>query len=250
MLALIRQAQQESKAKVFTVLRAVLTRWTSHYLAFRRLLDLKASLIKIAGDEDFRSPADKLFVQGKKESKENARKMLKRINGPNSTKFWADLVSLVRYLRPLSIAANVLQSSHARLDDVILTFGFLVLEFQAMSQLHNPQHKLAAAAVIDSVEKRWREVDQEVFIAAVIANPRYRFRPFARIDQLHRNGICALFERLFKRFFKRMPTSTFYAEISAYLDGNGTYHGIDRALESAESAALSVSNFSRSHGYI
>ena len=39
-LALLREVQQTNSLHVLAVIRAVLTRWTAHYLAYRRLLEI------------------------------------------------------------------------------------------------------------------------------------------------------------------------------------------------------------------
>lgn len=54
-LALIKQTQHDLKLNQVSVIRPVLTRWTSHYLAFRRLLELKPCLSVIASQEVARS---------------------------------------------------------------------------------------------------------------------------------------------------------------------------------------------------
>ena len=37
-----------------------------------------------------------------------------------------------RHLEPLAIAANITQASFCRLDEVLLTFGYLVMQYQKM----------------------------------------------------------------------------------------------------------------------
>lgn len=43
-LALLRELQMSTMGKTLTIICAVLTRWLSHYLAYRRLLDVRPSL--------------------------------------------------------------------------------------------------------------------------------------------------------------------------------------------------------------
>jgi hypothetical protein len=39
-LALLREVQRTNSLRILTVIRAVLTRWTAHYLAYRHLLEI------------------------------------------------------------------------------------------------------------------------------------------------------------------------------------------------------------------
>jgi len=79
-----------------------------------------------------------------------------------------DFPSVVHHLRPLGIAANVIQSQFCRLDTVLLTFGLLIVTYQAMT---DPDDLPGCTAIINSLEKRWSKTDQEIFIATLIMNP-------------------------------------------------------------------------------
>ena len=58
-----------------TVIRGVLTRWTSHYLAYRRLLELHPALVALATD-------DRLFLSGTAETHAKTREMLPVLQNP------------------------------------------------------------------------------------------------------------------------------------------------------------------------
>lgn len=73
-----------------------------------------------------------------------------------------------RHLEPLAIAANVTQAAFCCLDTVLLTFGFLVMQYKRMS---DEGDRIASHSIISSLEKRWMAADQDIFIAAVIVNP-------------------------------------------------------------------------------
>lgn len=69
-----------------SVIRAVLTRWTSHYLAYRRLYELRHALQGLA-DTDSRRPEDeRVVIFGDANSKRKARLMVGIIQDPS---FWA-----------------------------------------------------------------------------------------------------------------------------------------------------------------
>jgi hypothetical protein len=96
-LALIRETQASLNKTTVSVLRIVLTRWTAHFLAYRRLLELRQSLDIIVTQEENRPDDKKLTIKGKREAKEHARKMMKLIQNPV---FWRSIARFV-YLRSL-----------------------------------------------------------------------------------------------------------------------------------------------------
>ncbi len=79
------------------------------------------------------------------------------------------------HLEPLAIAANITQSGHCRLDNVLLTFGALVLQYK---DLNDEDELPVKQALIESIEKRWWKADRDVFVAAVILNPFIKVRPY------------------------------------------------------------------------
>ena len=97
-------------------------------------------------------------------------------------------------LEPLAIAANVTQAAFCRLDTVLLTFGFLVMQYE---QTTDEADCTASKSIISSLEKRWMAADQDIFIATVIVNPFFRADPFARHPRFVVAGIIELLARLY-----------------------------------------------------
>lgn len=64
-------------ARTVAVLRAVLTRWTAHYLAYRRLLELRPSLMMLIQNDETEVAAgrESFLVTGDRRAKEKARDM-------------------------------------------------------------------------------------------------------------------------------------------------------------------------------
>lgn len=71
-LALIQETQRSLNKVAVSVLRIVLTRWTAHFLAFRRLLELRQALDIIVTQEENRAEDQKLIIKGRREAKEQA----------------------------------------------------------------------------------------------------------------------------------------------------------------------------------
>ena len=150
---------------------------------------------------------------------------------------------VTRYLEPLAIAANITQSSFCRMDQVLLTFGYLILQYAQPAMADDP---IARDAIINSLEKRWSKADQELFIASVLINPFYRSTPFTEHHtfSLAYAGQCSLFSRLWMRFNNSTlpPPSEFLCQADDFIRGYGAYAELQREINNEMNAAhLSVS---------
>lgn len=74
-------ANPSQTRRVLSVIRAVLTRWTAHYLAFRRLLDLRITLDILVKQERERGN-DAKIVTGDAASRRKAKEMIELIDDP------------------------------------------------------------------------------------------------------------------------------------------------------------------------
>lgn len=76
----------------YAILRAVLTRWTAHYNAYRRLLDLYVPLTRLVNHDAKYSGSEnerqRILITGNKKAQEKAGAMVKIIRDPI---FWHKL---------------------------------------------------------------------------------------------------------------------------------------------------------------
>jgi len=123
------------------------------------------------------------------------------------------------------------------MDEVLLTFGSLFMQYHAMNDDKDVQD-----AILSSLEKRWAKADQEVFIAAVLVNPLFRVSPFRQLDFLNRSGIRALFTWLWKRFYpSSQPPFEFSTHVFNFIDGNGFFLELDESVKyELQSATMEV----------
>jgi hypothetical protein len=133
-----------------------------------------------------------------------------------------------RHLEPLAIVANIIQAAFCRLDDVLMAFGYLVMIYREMKDAEDLD---GCRAIIESIERRWKKADQDVFIAAVILNPFYCTAPFAPLDFLNNAGIHALLNRLWVRFYGQgnngqQPPPDFHTHITEYLNSSGYFKNL------------------------
>jgi len=92
LLAILQKAQMDATGSAKAVIRAVITRWTSHYMAIKRLLELKPSLMSVVYADEARSTPDKLIVIGDAKAKRKAHAMIGIIKNPL---FWYSLARSV-----------------------------------------------------------------------------------------------------------------------------------------------------------
>jgi hypothetical protein len=141
----------------------------------------------------------------------------------------AILFRIARYLEPLAIAANVVQESFCRLDQVLLTFGFLLMQYRNEKMNEDP---VGRDAIIASIEARWDKSDQEVFVCAVFINPFYRTLPFnASLPCFNYTQIRLLLTRLYVRFYGVQPEPLFMTHAYDFLNGAGIFQGLDSQIK-------------------
>lgn len=143
---------------------------------------------------------------------------------------------MVRHLQPLAVAANITQAAFCRLDEVLMTFGHLVLQYTEMAKA-DTEDNVACTAIIKSIETRWSKADQEVFIAAVVVNPFYQNTPFAPLRQLTLHGIQMMLYRLWLRFYKTEPPELLSEQVKEYLTETGLFSDLKTIRGMAQIAA-------------
>jgi hypothetical protein len=103
-LALLRTAQMEATGVTSAVIRAVLTRWTAHYMAYKRLLELQPILTSEIYHDEARAANAKKIVTGDAASKAKAVRMIAVIKDPL---FWHSMTRFVTF----SVSVPVLMTS-------------------------------------------------------------------------------------------------------------------------------------------
>ncbi|EKM58875.1 uncharacterized protein PHACADRAFT_85843 [Phanerochaete carnosa HHB-10118-sp] len=215
-LAILRKVQEEQGVlSPLTVICTVLTCWISHYLAYRRLLDLKNWITQVVSQDRGRVEAgqESQLVTGDREAKEKANETLAIID---KAIFWHRLARIKVHLTPLALAANILQSTSSRLDHVALVFGTLFLRSTNLAE-----DKDADANEEKICGARWLDSDQDILVAAVILNPHTRAAP---LKSFRHADIITLLARIWKRLFSSdtVPPA-FYNEVKEYISDTGTY---------------------------
>jgi hypothetical protein len=79
--------------------------------------------------------------------------------------FWCRLKSVVDDLEPICLGLNMNQTDSMRPNQALLTFAGVFLYFQKHSKLS------VVIGMTKRIEKRWKALDQPMFVLALILNP-------------------------------------------------------------------------------
>ena len=128
------------------------------------------------------------------------------------------------------------------MDQVLLTFGYLILQYTQPVMDDDP---IARDAIINSLEKRWSKADQELFIASVLINPFYRSAPFTEHHTFSYAGQRSLFSRLWMRFNNSTspPPPEFLSQADDFIRGSATYAELQREIDDEMRSAHSSVSF-------
>ncbi|GLB45578.1 putative protein of unknown function (DUF 659) [Lyophyllum shimeji] len=152
--------------KVLAFLVGNMTRWNTHFIAFDRLYDLKDPLRRavISRRQD--------IIAGQVGAEKNRQKKQKLEDDAvahceliDDGGFWRRLKSVIDDLEPICLGLNMNQTDAMRPDQALLTFAGIFLYFQK-----HPKHSVANG-MAKRIEKRWKALDQPMFVLALVLNP-------------------------------------------------------------------------------
>lgn len=87
-LGILRDVQISLGKTPLTVIRAVITRWTAHYLAYRRLLELQPTISWVIQDDEARGQESRFIAGTKQAARTKGNEMVKLMK--NSV-FWESI---------------------------------------------------------------------------------------------------------------------------------------------------------------
>lgn len=101
-LALLRQVQETlpGKSGAKAIIRAVLTRWTMHYQAYRRLRELKSVITVVVDDDENRPIKERNIITGDTRAKAKAKEMVSLVK---NEQFWDALSVYVLSSVPITV---------------------------------------------------------------------------------------------------------------------------------------------------
>ncbi|CDO72497.1 hypothetical protein BN946_scf184980.g38 [Trametes cinnabarina] len=201
-LDLLNEAQLFTYKRVLSLIHPALTRWTTNFQSASRLLVLRPALEACVARN-----RQTLVEIGEKSQTSNAKETARRVIASIDDKaFWTRLDRVEAHLKPLAIATNILQASHARLDHVLLTLANLYRIYTSDSVEEDVRNHM-----LSRLELRWKKGagrDQSLFVLAVFFNPYIRGYCFNRAV-LPPATLFQLASDAFARFYDRTPDPAF-----------------------------------------
>lgn len=231
--------------RILALILPVLTRWTSHYLCCRCLLELEKPIQCLVINQN----TTLLLCAGEKP--DAVAKAQSIVNIIQHDSFWDDLrmcvTQLTRrhspanrsyrvksHLEPFAIAANVTQGDSARLDVVLLTLANLFWIFSQPSV--DPAVRIQVHL---SLEKRWKKCDQRVFLLAVVLNPYLRTTCFHQNSPYRTMGkLWCMIRKVYKDMFSSEPNLEFRRTFAQYLDRTGDWSDMEMDLVGWKASAV------------
>ncbi|KAI9066067.1 hypothetical protein FKP32DRAFT_1646435 [Trametes sanguinea] len=215
-LDLLNQAQLFTFKRVLALIHPALTRWTTNFQSASRLLVLRRALEACVARN-----RETLVVIGEKSQTSNAKETARRVIASIDDKaFWDRLDRVEAHLKPLAIATNILQASHARLDHVLLTLANLYRMYGADGVEEDVREHMRSR-----LELRWKKgagKDQSLFILAVFLNPYIRGYCFNRAV-LPPATLYRLATEAFTRFYGCAPDPAFTDALVDYSQRQGEF---------------------------
>ncbi|KAJ6484889.1 ribonuclease H-like domain-containing protein [Mycena sanguinolenta] len=183
-----------NRVVVLAYIVANLTRWTTHCIAFIRLLVLREYLQFAVLQSRGAIIAAQVGAAKSTEAerlKEEATHYCELIS---DTGFWSGLNTVVEDIEPICYETNINQKDSTRADQVLLTLAGLYLHY-----VDHPEPEVSTSLVA-RLEKRWKACDQPLFLVALILNPFEGlscFGPRAKFDHFKATSIVtALYRRI------------------------------------------------------
>ncbi|EJD46725.1 hypothetical protein AURDEDRAFT_123867 [Auricularia subglabra TFB-10046 SS5] len=192
------QSETAQAATPLSYLVANQTRWTTHTLAFKRLLRLETPIRRTAILEKDKIVAAQVGAMTKRKQKaaleKSARTMIATID---DGALWARLATVVDDLEPITYLTNINQADDARPDTSFVSFGGIFLHFEK-----HPDPAICAG-MIKRIEKRWEGMDQPLFFFALVLNPYEKLSRFGDKAGVDVFVLNAELLKLYDRFHSR-----------------------------------------------
>jgi hypothetical protein len=150
---------------ILVFLVACITRWTTHCVAFLRLLHLKPAL-QLGTLQKRQSIIDAQIGAAKSTEKDRLEaEAVSFCNLIDDHTFWNGLEHVVGDMEPICYATNLNQKDSTRADQVLLSLVGIFLHFA-----DHPEPEVRSG-MTQRLEKRWADCDQPLFLLALILNP-------------------------------------------------------------------------------
>ncbi|KAJ7092992.1 ribonuclease H-like domain-containing protein [Mycena belliarum] len=230
--ATISKDRNGGKIIVLAYLVANMTRWTTHFVAFRRLFSLRPALQLGVLQKRAAIIAAEVGAATSTEATRLEEEAIKFCTLIEDASFWSGLETVLGDLEPICLGTNINQKDSTRLDQVLLTLAGIFLRFA-----DHPE-KEVQDKMVSRLEKRWKDCDQPIFLLALVLNPFEKlscFGPRANLNHLKcRNLLISVYRRINSRPDNQDTAEEKNAKEAAvskafmqYLSGTGDFGDFD-----------------------
>ncbi|KAI0042981.1 hypothetical protein FA95DRAFT_1575398 [Auriscalpium vulgare] len=187
--------------------------WTAHYWGYKGLLKASTGLRRLADDWDGTLLAGKMpgtFVLPDPRSR---AVVLQYLSDPN---FWEGLKRLCMHLKPLAMAASIVNMPNSCSPDrVLITLHWLSYQYFEM-RINNPtdNHIPLIISAIDSV---WASCDQDLYIAALGLHPFHKTEEDHELQLVSNTEFRNICIRLYPRLMGEAPPAKFFQDLDAWI---------------------------------
>ena len=126
---------------------------------------------------------------------------------------------VTEHLEPLTMGINVSQQSNTHLDEVLSLFAKLYHHYTSLLE-SNYLGNYAVKVIVESLSKQWLDLDQELFILALVLNPFISCHILALLSS---EDVINMGKRMYKRVFQMDNTGRLRLELHHYLQRIGTF---------------------------
>ncbi|KAJ6609735.1 ribonuclease H-like domain-containing protein [Mycena sp. CBHHK59/15] len=195
--AVISKDRDAGRIIILVYLIANITRWTTHFVAFVRLLLLRDALQLAVLTDRSAIIAAQVGVATSTEGERLAADAERFCALIKDTTFWSGLETVIEDLEPICLGTNINQKDSTRLDQVLLTIAGIFLRFA-----DHPEEDVKKL-MVTQLEKRWKACDQPAFLAALILNPFENLSSFGPNTNLNQFKCPNLVTSLYRRMMGR-----------------------------------------------
>jgi hypothetical protein len=172
--------------KILAYILPNLTRWTTHLVAALRFSSLKTPLRDAILNKRDDIVAAHIGAESNRRKRDEMREVaLAHCATLEPNAWWDELEKIIPDLEHICYLTNIAQSDHVRPDQFLLALAGLFLHFDGFSARVHAEDRGLGKRMCARIEKRFKELDQAVFILALVLNPFQKLSRFgdkANID--------------------------------------------------------------------
>ncbi|KAJ7227341.1 ribonuclease H-like domain-containing protein [Mycena pura] len=201
------QTQREMNGKILAYLLPNLTRWTTHLVAALRFNGLKGPIRHTILNKRDDIIKAHIGAESNRRKREEMRLVaLDHCTTLEGNGWWDELEKIINDLEHICYLTNIAQSDHVRPDQFFLALAGLYLHFGRFSARVNAEERAIGKKMCARIDKRFKELDQAVFVLALVLNPFQKLSRFGDNANIDPFILSTELITLYKRVKSRPPS--------------------------------------------